>query len=84
MQTTTSEEIIRLQPRGVFTVPKKLREGLFDETGIAKIKRLGRKLIIEPVRTLSYPVRTYSKREIEEFFELDEKEKKELKAKGLI
>lgn len=84
MQTAAYEEIIKLQPRGVLTVPKKLREGLFEKGGIAKIRRIGRKLIIEPVRTLSYPVRSYTEKEIEEFFELDEEEKKELKAKGLI
>lgn len=73
MQTATYEEIIKIQPRGVFTVPKKLRQGLFDKRGIAKIERVGRKLIIEPVRTLAYPVRSYTDKEIEEFFELDEK-----------
>lgn len=84
MQTQTYEEIIKFQPRGVLTVPKKMREGLFDEAGIAKMSRVGRKLIIEPVRTLPYPVRSYTDREIDEFFELDDKESKELKRKGLI
>lgn len=84
MQTVSYEEIIKLQPRGVFTVPKKLREGLFDDGGIAKIKRVGSRLVIEPVRTLAYPVRSYTNQELREFFELDEKETKELKAKGLI
>ncbi len=84
MQTYSYEDIIKLQPRGVFTVPKRLREGLFDENGIAKITRSGRKLVIEPIKTLSYQVRSYSDPEINEFFELDEKESKELKKKGLI
>ena len=84
MQVQTQEEIIKLQPRGVITVPKKLREGLFDDAGIAKIKRLGRKLIIEPVKTLSYPVRSYTDKELREFFELDEEETKKLKTKGFI
>ena len=84
MQIASFEEIIKIQPRGVFTVPKKLRQGLFDKNGMAKITRVGRKLIIEPVRTLPYPVRSYTDSEIEEFFKLDEKESKELKAKGLI
>ncbi len=85
MQTTIyDEQIILLQPRGVFTVPKRLREGLFDNSGVAKIKRMGRKLVIEPVRTLSYPVRSYTDSELDEFFELDEKETKKLKTKGLI
>ena len=84
MQTVIYEEIIKLQPRGVFTIPKRLREGLFDESGIARIKRLCRTLVIEPVRTLSYPVRSYTNKELKEFFELDEKETKNLKDKGLI
>ena len=84
MQTISYEEIIKIQPRGVFTVPKKLREGLFDKSGVAKIARVGRKLVIEPVRTLTYPVRSYTDSEVEEFFKLDEKESKELKAKGII
>lgn len=83
-QLQYSEEIIKLTPRGIFTVPKKMRKGLFDNMGIAKINRLGRKLIIEPIRTLSYPVRSYTDNELNEFFELDAKESKKLKIKGLI
>lgn len=78
------EQIIQLQPRGVFTVPKRLREGLFGDSGVARIKRVGSRLIIEPVRVLMYPVRSYMDSEIDEFFKLDEEETKKLKAKGLI
>lgn len=84
MQQISYEEIIKLQPKGVLTVPKKMREGLFDDMGIAKISRIGAKLVIEPIRTLSYPVRSYTDSDIKDFFELDEKETKELKTKGLI
>lgn len=85
MQTVTYEDqIVQLQPRWVFTLPKNLREGFFDENRLAKISRTGRKIIIEPVRTLAYPVRSYSDNEINDFFELDDKESKELKNKGLI
>ncbi|OGM26138.1 hypothetical protein A3D00_02845 [Candidatus Woesebacteria bacterium RIFCSPHIGHO2_02_FULL_38_9] len=84
MQQLVREEIVRLQPKGVFTIPKKLREGLFDDFGIAKIKRVGRRLIVEPVRTLTYPVRSYTDSDLKGFFELDEKESKILKDKGLI
>lgn len=84
MQIQTDEEIIKIRSRGVLTVPKKMREGLFDQGGLVKMKRLGRKLIIEPVKTLSYPVRSYTDKELQEFFDLDEKETKQLKAKGLI
>lgn len=84
MQTVSYEEIIKLQSRGVFTLPKKLREGLFDESGLARIIRIGRKLVIEPIKTLPYSVRSYSNKEVQEFFDLDEKETKDLKNKGLI
>lgn len=84
MQIVSYEEIIKLQPRGVFTVPKRLRAGLFEGNGLARIKREGSRLIIEPVRTLSYAVRTYSDKEVEEFFELDDQETKNLKKKGVI
>ena len=84
MQTVIYEEIIKLQPRGVFTVPKKLRKNLFEENNLAKISRVGRKLIIEPVRTISYPVRAYTDFEIDKFFDLDAKETTRLKKKGLI
>lgn len=84
MQQIAFEEIIKLQPKGVLTVPKKMREGLFDDMGIAKITRLGGKLIIEPVRTLSYPVRSYTDSDLKDFFELDEKETKKLKTEDLI
>ena len=74
MQTVTYGEIIKIQPRGTFTVPKGLRQGLFDKDGVARITKVGRKLIIEPVRTLPYPVRSYTDSEIDEFFKLDEKD----------
>ena len=85
MQTITyDEQIVQLQPRWVFTLPRNLREGFFDENRLAKINRIGRKIIIEPIRTLPYPVRSYTDSEVDEFFELDAKESKELKANGLI
>lgn len=84
MQVQTREEIIKLQSRGVITVPKRLREGLFDEDSLARIRRVGRKLVIEPIRTIAYPVRSYTNAEINDFFDLDEKETKNLKDKGLI
>ncbi|MBL7036269.1 hypothetical protein ISR94_00275 [Candidatus Microgenomates bacterium] len=84
MQNVFDEQIIQLQPRGVFTIPKKLREGLFDDMGIAKIMRLGRKLVIEPVRTLPYQARSYTDDELGDFYKLDDKETKKLRAKGII
>lgn len=84
MQVQTYEETVKLQGRGILTIPKKMREGLFDETGIVKMKRVGRQLIITPIKTLAYPVRSYTESELQDFFDLDAKETKELKTKGLI
>lgn len=85
MQTTTyDDQIIQLQSRGVFTLPRNLREGLFDENRLAKISRIGRKIVIEPVRTLPYVVRSYTDNEVSDFIKLDAKESKKLKTKGLI
>ena len=36
------------------------------------------------IRTLSYPVRSYTDKELQEFFDLDERETRLLKTKGLI
>lgn len=85
MQTATyTDQIVQVQPRWVFTLPKNLRDGFFDENRLAKISRVGRKIIIEPIRTLSYPVRSYSDNEVDDFFNLDAEETKKIKAKGLI
>ena len=85
MQTVTYEDqIVQLQPRWVFTLPKNLREGFFDENRLAKISRTGRKIVIEPIRTLPYAVRSYTETEVDDFFDLDDKESKELKNKGII
>ena len=85
MQTTTyDDQIVQLQPRWVFTLPKSLREGFFDENRLAKISRIGRKIVIEPIRTLPYAVRSYTENEVNEFFKLDDDESKDLRAKGII
>ena len=85
MQNVALEDIIKIQPRGTLTIPKKLRDsvGLRENTLVKVIKEKGR-LIIEPVRTLPYPVRSYTIEEIDEFLELDAKETEELKKKGIL
>ena len=85
MQQIIIEELIKLQPKGLLTIPKKFRTDLnFEENGIVRIKKEGGRLILEPVRTLPYPVRTYSKTEIKEFIDLDDAETKTLKKKSLL
>lgn len=85
MQTIIQEVILKLQPRGLLTIPKKFRQSLgLEENALLRIKRDKWRLILEPVRTLPYPVRGYTKTELKEFFELDRKEAKKLKKKGLL
>lgn len=78
------EEVIKFQPRGVLTVPKKMRLFLgIEEKGIARLRISNRQLIIEPVRAIPYPVRHYTHRELKKFFALDKKETKSLKNKKI-
>ncbi|MEK7616477.1 MAG: AbrB/MazE/SpoVT family DNA-binding domain-containing protein [Patescibacteria group bacterium] len=82
---TTFEEIIKIQPRGVFTIPKKLRINLgISDNSLVRLKEERGRLLIEPVRTLPYPVRSYTKQDIDEFIEFDQKLTKTLKAKGIL
>lgn len=85
MQRVILEEIVKLQPKGLLTIPKKLREDLgFEENGLVRVKKDKGRLVLEPVRVLAYPVRTYTKQDLEEFIEFDRKEAKQLKEKGFI
>lgn len=84
MQLMTLEEIVKIQPKGLFTIPKKFRTGLFEENGLARVRKEKGRLILEPVRTLPYPVRRYTDQEIEEFLALDANETKKLKAEGIL
>ncbi|OGM14452.1 hypothetical protein A3D84_04020 [Candidatus Woesebacteria bacterium RIFCSPHIGHO2_02_FULL_42_20] len=81
---TIQEQIVKIQPKGLITIPKAFRKALFEENGLARVTKLKRAIVIEPVRTLPYPVRSYTDREIEEFVQLDKDETKILKAKGLL
>lgn len=78
------EEIVKIQPKGLFTIPKKFRTGLFEENGLARVRKEKGRLIVEPVRILDYSVRSYTNKEIDEFLELDASETKELRSKGLL
>lgn len=84
-QVSFTEEIAKIQPRGILTIPKKLRLsiGLADNT-LVRIRGNKYRLILEPVRALPYPVRGYTDSDINDFFDLDEKESKQLKTKGLL
>lgn len=84
MQQLPLEEIVKIQPKGLFTIPKKFRVGLFEENGLARVRKEKGRLILEPVRTLPYPVRSYTDDELTEFMELDANETKVLKTKSIL
>ena len=85
MQQVVQEDIIKIQPKGLLTIPKKMRQSLgFVENSLVRVKEEKGRLVIEAVRTLPYPVRSYTEDEIEEFIKLDKKESKVLRKKGLL
>lgn len=85
MQQVILEDIVKLQSKGLLTIPKKMRQKLgFRENSLVRMKEEKGKLMVEPVRILEYPVRSYTKEELREFIEFDKKETKKLKKKGLL
>ena len=85
MQLSTADEIIKVQPKGLITIPKKLREsvGLSDRS-LVRISTDKGRLIIEPVRALPYPVRSYTDKELDEFLAFDEEQGRELRRRKII
>ena len=80
-----TQEIIKIQRNGVITLPKKFREELgLRDSSLASIRKEKGRLILEPVSTLGYPVRRYTKAEIDDFINLDKKLTKGLRKKKLI
>lgn len=77
---TPQETIIKIQPKGLMTIPIKFRRALgLTANNLARIKKEKGRLVIEPVRTLPYPVRSYTDAEVDEFLRLDAKESALLK-----
>ncbi|KKU87368.1 MAG: hypothetical protein UY16_C0029G0007 [Candidatus Gottesmanbacteria bacterium GW2011_GWA2_47_9] len=84
MQTTVFEDIVKLQPKGLLTIPKKLRQSVgLTERSLLRIKAKGKQLIIEPVYTTPAP-RTFSDEEIQEWLEFDKQETEALRKQGLL
>jgi AbrB family looped-hinge helix DNA binding protein len=72
---TSIDELVKIQAKGLITIPKKFRDRLGMETNsLARIREEKGKLILEPVRTLPYPVRTYSGKDLDAFFAFDDSE----------
>lgn len=69
---TFSENIIKVLPKGLITIPKKWRDELgLGENGLARIRKEGRRLVIEPVSVVGYTLRDYSQEEIKQFIKED-------------
>lgn len=69
---TFSENIIKVLPKGLVTIPKKWRDELgLSENGLARIRKEGRRLVIEPVSVVGYTLRDYSQEEIKQFIKED-------------
>lgn len=67
-----TEDVVKILPKGLITIPKQWRQELgFEENGLARLRRLGNRLILEPVNVVSYRLRNYSKEEIEQFIKED-------------
>jgi len=85
MLQQVQDEIIKLQPRGLLTIPKKLRKSLgLEENSLLRIRKDQWRLVIEPVRTISYSARSYTDKDLSDFFEFDEEQTKSLKKKNLL
>lgn len=85
MQTFPIEEIASMQPKGVLTIPKKIRDAMgIVGRGLVRIRADAGKLTIVPLRTLPYPVRSYTDKELAEFIAFDEEQGKELRRLKII
>lgn len=66
--------VVQIGPKGTFTLPKSLRtltnltDGAFVKASVA----MG-KIVLEPARVISCPVRQYTDEDIEDFLEEDKK-----------
>jgi len=68
----TYGNLVKILPKGLVTIPKKLREDVgLEENSLARIKKEGGKLVLEPVSIISYPIHNYSEEEIKVFMKED-------------
>lgn len=67
-------EIIKIQSRGVITIPRQFRDRDFDENNFIRVRKTGGKIILEPVTMPRYSVRRYTDDEVEEFLKMDKDE----------
>ena len=64
------QEWVKILAKGMITIPKSFREELGVKEGeVARIKKVGRRLVIEPREVVDYEV--YSDRELKEMLKDD-------------
>lgn len=64
------EEWVKILAKGMITIPKSFREELGIREGeVARIKKIGRRLVIEPRELIDYEV--YSDKELREMIKED-------------
>lgn len=70
----TNDTIVQIGPKGTFTLPKPLRTlaNLPDGSFLRARLDFGR-IILEPTRMISYPIRQYTDEEIDGFLQEDKK-----------
>ncbi len=84
-QVGTYEQMVRVQNKGLVTIPKSMRDSIgLNVNDLIRVKEKMGRIILEPVRVLSYQARSYTNSDLDGFFELDEKESKVLKKKNLL
>lgn len=67
-------QLIQIGSKGTFTLPKSLRTLTnLDDGSFVKASVAMGKIILEPARVISYPVRQYSDEDIDNFLEDDKK-----------
>ena len=84
-QVGTYEQMIRVQNKGLVTIPKSMRDSIgLNVNDLIRVKEKMGRIILEPVRVLPYQARSYTNSDLDSFFELDEKESKVLQKKNLL
>ena len=78
------QEIIKVQSRGLITIPRRFRDRDFGENSFVRVKKEGGRLVLEPVQVIGYPARQYTGQEVGGFFDLDDKESAQLRRKGIL
>jgi AbrB family looped-hinge helix DNA binding protein len=85
LPTAQNGTVVKIQARGILTIPKKVRQSLgLEEDSLARLLVEKGRLVIDPVRSLPYPVRNYTDKEIADFIKLDAKQTEELKGQGKL